>query len=297
MKYLLFDIGSSTIKPYLYTGKKLKPLKQTSVHFKKNFTKGNIDSKDKEVLIKFIESLTKKYPGSIVKTYATSVFRDIVTHEKAELVEELFSKTKVLLNTIDQTTESLYLQMALVDKYKTKTNIFLVNIGGGSTELIVLSNNQPIERKNIKLGVGTVIGNFPTINNEISGVALSDVTKFIKNKLPKLKNIVDVAFYTGGELNYMQLAKYALRTNNLFNDKEHPSIIKLKDFIDSNGRVFTEVKLKELERLMPENPKWMRGARACSALAQAIFQEYKIKTIVPSNSNLIDGVVRYEFGN
>ena len=95
----------------------------------------------------------------------------------------------------------------------------------------------------------------------------------------------------------MQLAKYALRTNNLFNDKEHPSIIKLKDFIDSNGRVFTEVKLKELERLMPENPKWMRGARACSALAQAIFQEYKIKTIVPSNSNLIDGVVRYEFGN
>jgi hypothetical protein len=43
---------------------------------------------------------------------------------------------------------------------------------------------------------------------------------------------------------------------------------------------------------MPENPTWMHGARGCSALAQAIFEHYKIDQIVPSNSNLIDGVAR-----
>jgi len=296
MKYLLLDIGSSTIKSYFYADKKLKPLKQVSVHFKKNFTEGNINSKDKEVLIKFVQSLKEKYPTSLVKTYATSVFRDIDEHEKSKLIEEISSKTKVLLNIIDQTTESLYLQTALVDKYRTRKNLLLVNIGGGSTELVVLNKNQPVERGNVKLGVGTIISNFPTINDEISGVSLSDVVKSIENKLPKLENTVDIAFYTGGEINYMQLTKYALKTNKLFVDREHPAVIKLKDFIEDNNRIFTEMKLKKLEKLMPENPRWMHGARACSALAQAIFRKYGIKTIIPSNSNLIDGVVRYEFG-
>lgn len=46
---------------------------------------------------------------------------------------------------------------------------------------------------------------------------------------------------------------------------------------------------------MPENPTWMHGARACSALAQAICEKYGVETIVPSNSNLINGVARQEF--
>lgn len=46
---------------------------------------------------------------------------------------------------------------------------------------------------------------------------------------------------------------------------------------------------------MLENPTWMHGARACSAIAQAISEKYGIENIVPSNSNLINGVVRREF--
>ena len=42
--------------------------------------------------------------------------------------------------------------------------------------------------------------------------------------------------------------------------------------------------------MMPNNPEWMTGARACSALAQAICQCFNIQYIVPSDSNLIDGV-------
>ena len=46
---------------------------------------------------------------------------------------------------------------------------------------------------------------------------------------------------------------------------------------------------------MPENPKWMHGARACSAIAQAICQKYQVHTIIPSNSNIVNGAVRQEF--
>jgi len=41
------------------------------------------------------------------------------------------------------------MQISLIDKYKTKKNILLVNIGGGSTQLVVIKNNLPVERENI----------------------------------------------------------------------------------------------------------------------------------------------------
>lgn len=294
MDYLILDIGSSTIKSYLYRKKKLLPLKQLSVHFKKNFTNGNIDANDAATLIKFIKLLKKEYPGAVVKTYATSVFRNIEDKFRSQLVESIYSETQVLLNTIDQTTENIYLQIAFVDRFKTGKNILLVNIGGGSTQLVIIKNKLPIERKNINLGVGTIIEQYPEINNEVSGVELNKVLSYILNKLPKLINKSDIAFYTGGELSYMQKAKYKLQKNNLFPDSKHPSIIKLNDFSKDNIRIFDKTGLTKLESLMPENPKWMLGARPCSALAQAIFQNYEIKTIIPSDSNIVDGIVRYE---
>ena len=93
----------------------------------------------------------------------------------------------------------------------------------------------------------------------------------------------------------MQLAQYLLEQNSLFSDPDHPSIIKLSSFVKKNKDIFTKTSLSELEQLMPENPKWMHGARACSALAQAICQHYGIQRIIPSNSNLVNGVVRQEF--
>ena len=294
MDYLLLDIGSSTVKPYLYRKKKLLSLKQLSVHFKKNFVNSNIDTNDTDTLIKFIKSLKKEFPDALVKTYATSVFRDIEDKFKSQLIERVYSETSVLLNIIDQTTESIYLQIALVDRFKTKRNILLVNIGGGSTQLVVIKNNLPVERKNISLGVGTILEQYPEINNELSGIDISKILKQIIGKLPNINNKSDIAFYTGGELTYMQKAKYKLHKNNLFIDNNHPSIIKFNDFTKDNIRTFNKIELAELENLMPENPKWMLGARPCSALAQAIFQNYGVKTIIPSNSNLVDGIVRYE---
>ena len=48
---------------------------------------------------------------------------------------------------------------------------------------------------------------------------------------------------------------------------------------------------------MPESPGWMFGARACSALAEAICSKYDVEHIIPSNSNLIDGICRVEFSD
>ena len=88
--------------------------------------------------------------------------------------------------------------------------ILLINIGGGSTELVLVCNGAVIERKNVDLGVGTVNTKFSEINNPVSGVGLESVLEYITVMLPELSSKVKIAFYTGGELNYMQLAGYPL---------------------------------------------------------------------------------------
>src|SRR3989338_5886507 len=171
--------------------------------------------------------------------------------------------------------------MALLGKANLSEPALLINIGGGSTELAVVSSGKVLERKNIDLGVGSINEKFPNIHAEISEVEPNSVVKFVKNLLPNLEANLRVAFYTGGELKYMQLAGYALKKNFLFEDADHPLIISIENFSERNEKVFSKIKLSELEALMPENPKWMHGARGCSAIAQAICEKYGVQTIVP----------------
>ncbi len=293
MNYVLVDIGSSTLKAYLYNGKETKLLLEKSIHFKNNFQNGDISKQDKTKLIKLIKKLKQKYSQAVFLTFATSVFRNLAPAKKVLLIEEFYAETSVILNIINQTVESLYLQIASTTNYQTEEKLMLMNIGGGSTKLIILKNNLVVERKNIQIGVGTIIKKFPPINNQISGVPIKQVVNFVQRKLPELKNKPKIIFYTGGELKYMKLTKYPLKENYLFKDKHHPNLMHFDDFKQKNKEIFNKIKLTELESLMPENPKWMHGARSCSALAQAICNQYKIKTIVPSNVNLIDGVIYY----
>jgi len=107
--------------------------------------------------------------------------------------------------------------------------------------------------------------------------------------------MANVAIYTGGELNYMRIADYNLSSNPFFDDPKHPSMITLEEYSHDNERIFSVCSLSELQGYMPENPTWMNGARACSVLAQAICSKYGIQYIIPSDSNIIDGVCDTEF--
>ncbi|HWA52342.1 MAG TPA: hypothetical protein VG895_04800 [Patescibacteria group bacterium] len=297
-KYIFIDIGSSTVKAYEKAGDSLNLFLTKSIPFKTDFDpiKGISDNNKKE-LYGIIEEIKNKYPETTIKIFATALYRKLEPKTKREFVDEFFLTTGLFFNIIPQELESFYLQVALVGKYQTNDPVLLINIGGGSTELVVIKDNKEIETKNVDLGVGTILTEFENINEQKAAASLEKVKAFVSEKLPTLNNKVKIGLYSGGELNYMQLAKYNLQKNNLFNDEDHPSLISTKDFSSKNEEVFEKITLKELEDLMPDNPSWMHGARACSAIAQTICEKYGIETIIPSNSNLINGAARQEFRN
>jgi len=296
MSKILVDIGSSTIKIYKYTQEEVSLLVQRTIPFKDGFDpEGGISASAKKELFELIDSIKGENKSLPIKIYTTGIFRKLIDPARISFIDEFFERTGLFFNIISQDLENFYLEMALIGKCQLNEPVLLINIGGGSTELVVMYGKEAVERKNIDLGVGAINSKFPQINEKTSKISLQEVMNFIRESLPDLSNKVRVAFYTGGELNYMQLVGYALKPNSLFKDDDHPSLISVVDFSKRNKEIFEKVSLEELESLMSNNPKWMHGARGCSAIAQAICQRYQIQTIIPSNSNIINGVVRQEF--
>lgn len=295
-KNILIDIGSSTVKAGITKSGQVQLLAQKSIPFKKDFdSETGISASSKKELFEFVKKIKEENPNTRVKTFATALYRKMSRKAKTHLVDEFYQETQEFFNVIDHDLESFYLEVALVGRANLSEKVLLINIGGGSTELVVVEGNKAVERLIIDLGVGTINAEFPKINDPLSGENIDKIISFVKAKLPKLQSVTKIAFYTGGELTFMQLANYRLIKNTFFTDENHPLTISLKNFSQKNSKIFSEVNLSDLEKLVPDNPSWMHGARGCSAIAQAISEFYGIDTLIPSNSNLLDGVARQEF--
>ena len=222
------------------------------------------------------------------KIYATGIFRDI--KDKELFVKEFFEHIQLTIYIISHEEEAQYLEKAWTNKWASDDLLLVINIGGKTTELIIYDQQKIIKRSMLNVGVGTILKRYPVINDEYSKILLTDIVEEIKKELPQLSMSIETAIYTGGELTYMQVAGYPLDKNYIFSDETHPFSIKIEDFSVRNDELFYSVSIDTLRSMMPDNPDWMNGARACSALAQAICEHFDISVIIPSDSNLIDGI-------
>lgn len=90
---------------------------------------------------------------------------------------------------------------------------------------------------------------------------------------------------------FERLTKFNLVDNTLFNDDIHKCMVSLDDYIKGTEKVFYDISLEDLYKLMPSNPKWMNGARAGAILPLALFKKSNVKWVIPSDLNLINGVI------
>ena len=294
MKKYILDLGSSTLKLYGLDGGALRLQNQKSVYFKKHLENGVLADDALGELLRFIESAS--LPCQNLRIYATSFFRKLSEAERGRIIECVYSTTGHLIQTIDQTTENIFLELALTRSLKTSDRFLTVNVGGGSTELVVLENAKKVQAINVDVGVIDILKGHEGINDRLSKVLLEDIVADVRKRLPSETVAIKYAFLTGGELTYMQAAGYPLRSNDIFKDENHPSLIDLDSYSQRNIEIFDKVTLSELESFMPTNPQWMHGARAYGAIAQAICQQFGIEIVIPSDVNIAHGIAHYLWG-
>jgi len=289
------DLGSSTIKVYKYEDKVLTLIDEHSIHFKNDFDsiKGlsEINRKD---LFEYFQDLKTTYNLRYENThiFATGIFRSLCYEAKRELVTYFNDSFDLHFDIISHGIENYYIGKAMENDYSNK-KVMIINMGGKTTELITFENNKITDRMNINTGVGELISTFPNVNDSLSTVTIEEINDFVKEKIKDIKFDIDYdcAIFTGGEERWQKLTKYNIVPNTLFDDGIHKYMISYDDYISGSQKAFFEITMEELYNLMPKNPKWMDGARPGAILPVAIFDMAKIDTIIPSDLNLINGVI------
>jgi len=276
MQEYYIDLGSSTIKVYEYNNE-LKLLEEYSIYFKNDFdSEKGISQTNLEELTSYFKNLQKKYELRYENThiYVTGIFRNLSYERKQELVKLFNDKFDLYFNIISHGIENYYLGKAMEHDYNNK-NVMIINMGGKTTELVTFSKREITSRENLKIGVADLLNNFPQVNEEISACTVEEMNNFVKERLKEVtfEGDYDCAIFTGGEERFEKLTNFNLVPNTLFEDGIHKYMLSLKDYIDGTEKVFKEIKLSELYKLMPGNPKWMDGARAGAIIPLAIFEE------------------------
>lgn len=286
-----FDIGSSTIKLYEYK-KELSLIEEKSIMFKRGFSEDGIQEENIEKMMAFIKEVKEKYnlDKNNTEIYATGIWRKIPNEQLAN-IEARFNELDLEFNVISHDKEKYYFEKAMQGTYNNR--VMMVNMGGKTTELVIFDNDTVENRVNLTVGVSDVFDKYPNINELDSGISKEEVINYLENLISEDINFnCDIAIHTGGELRFQKLVKYNLQPNKFFDDGIHKVYVTYEDFDKKNEELLNKTTLDELRSLMPTNPDWMNGAKAGIMLGEAIFRKANIKNIIPSDLNLINGVIK-----
>lgn len=294
MKNYYIDLGSSTIKVYCFE-LELKLIEEHSIYFKNDFDaeKGISESNLKELCDYFEELKTKynlKYDNTHI--FVTGIFRNLIQERKQELVKLFNDKFDLHFNIISHGIENYYLAKAMENNYNDN-KVLIINMGGKTTELVTFIGTKITDTQNLNLGVADLLNNFDKVNQKYSGNTIQEMENFVTKNLNNLEldNDYDCAIFTGGEERFELLTGFNLIENTLFNDNIHKYMLSLEDYIKGTEKVFNDISIDELYKLMPSNPKWMDGARSGAIIPLVLFKKANVKWIIPSDLNLINGVI------
>ena len=295
MKEFYIDLGSSTIKIYTCEEKNLKLLEEHSIYFKNGFDKDRgISQENLNELIKYFEKLKKDYNLLYENThiFVTGIFRELNRERQRELLKLMNDRFDLHFNIISHGIENYYLGKALENDYNGK-KVLIINMGGKTTELVTFVGQTITDTQNLKIGVADLLNNFEHVNDTYSKDAVEDMDAFVADKLSSisLDDDYDCAIFTGGEERFELLTGFNLVENDLFSDGIHKYKLSLEDYIAGTEKVFYDISLEELYELMPGNPKWMDGARSGAIIPLTLFKKANIKWVIPSDLNLINGVI------
>ncbi len=225
------DLGSNALRAIIVRrqGNKLHVIKNFREALRLGedvFATGSISTKKmlhtEDAFIKLLH-IFGAHNVSDVKAVATSAMRD--SKNGPELAKKILHTTGIHIETIDGSEEALLIFEAVKKRINfDKKTAVIMDVGGGSTEIILVNNGVILGIKSFNIGTVRLLGykNQEELEKKIS-TAVNEIMVFIKTKIPKKP---DLFIGTGGNLRRIgKIRRKILRRDSaeiaMFNEIHH----------------------------------------------------------------------------
>lgn len=224
----------------------------------------------------------------VVRTgiFATGVSQ--IARNRDQFADIMFRETGLALKILSESDEARILSEGVVDDFPEGFTYFILNVGGGTTRLVVRKRREVM--KLFCVAVGTIelsrmLKSDPPHAEEVYSLNKKIEDSFEKVRLKSLPK-ERVLLHTGGELDYVLAT--GCKVNRSALSPTHPYRVRLVDFKELDQKI--RYMSREQRRLFrPDNPKWMDGAVASNSLAIHVAEKFAFDELIPSNKNVIDG--------
>lgn len=227
---------------------------------------------------RFIEALTgfsfllKAYGVQTFRACATSAMRE--AQNRVEVAERIQKETGIKIDIISGDEEAFLIQSGGVAELMHDNRTYLyVDVGGGSTEIILYSNNQKITAKSFPLGTVRMI------SKATSPLTEAEMKSWLANTVKKYANPVIIG--SGGNINKFQ---------KLIENKEGKpmKMKKLKDIREQLNHMSMDERLSDVS-LSPHRADVIVPALD---IFISIMKTVKAKELIVPKIGLGDGIIR-----
>ena len=240
------------------------------------FSKGKISDKKLKKLQKTLKAfkiLMQMHEVYIFKAVATSAMRE--AENSTKIIEDIFKKLSIKIDLISGKKEALMIANVFLNSMENLANNYLyVDVGGGSTELNLISKNKIIDTKSFK------IGTVRTLNNITKDISWHNFKNWIENNSKLYKNIVVIG--SGGNASkILKISKKNINEVISINELEEiNSLVKSMSFED---RIFKlQLNADRADVIIPAINIYLKSLKYS-----------KSKSFIVPRIGLADGVIRH----
>lgn len=138
----------------------------------------------------FIElvKMARKYKVESIHAFATSAVRS--SKNGPEFVKKIQEKTGIIIQVLNGDTEAQYIYKGVrlaLDDLPNPNPILIMDIGGGSTEFIIASENQVLWKRSFDLGAARLIQHFQP-SDPITPEQEKEIKEYFKEMLKPLNS-------------------------------------------------------------------------------------------------------------
>ena len=240
------------------------------------FSKGKISDKKLkklQITLKAFKILMQMHEVYMFKAVATSAMRE--AENSTKIIEDIFKKLNIKIDLISGKKEALMIANVFLNSMENLANNYLyVDVGGGSTELNLISKNKIIDTKSFK------IGTVRTLNNITKDISWHNFKNWIENNSKLYKNIVVIG--SGGNASkILKISKKNINEVISINELEEiNSLVKSMSFED---RIFKlQLNADRADVIIPAINIYLKSLKYS-----------KSKSFIVPRIGLADGVIRH----